>query len=96
MIIDRDLILKLEKLTKLNLSDEERNVIQKDLGEILDMVAKLEEIDLADVEPIRHMTEEINVFRADMAKPSLPRQTALNLAPAAEQNLYKVPKVLKK
>ncbi len=96
MKIDSELILRLEKLSKLNLTDEERNVIAGDLGEILDMVSKLDEIDLSNVAPLRHMSEVSNRLREDEEKSSMSRETALQNAPDAENGLFKVPKVLKK
>lgn len=96
MKIDLDLILRLENLCKLNLTDDERKIISSDLEEILDMVSKLDEVDLSDVKPLRHMSEVANRLRDDEVKPSLPREDALKNAPSSEKGYFKVPKVLKK
>ncbi len=96
MKIDLDLILKLEDLSKLRLTHDEREIIRGDLEEILGMVAKLEEIDLSDTEPLRHMSEVYNHTRKDVAQPGLPKEKALELGPDADENYFKVPKVLKK
>ncbi len=51
MKIDKELILKLEKLARLSLNDEERAIISKDLERILDMVDKIGELDTDGIEP---------------------------------------------
>jgi aspartyl-tRNA(Asn)/glutamyl-tRNA(Gln) amidotransferase subunit C len=46
------------------------------------------------VEPLSHVIELHNVFRADERVPSLPREEALKNAPAATEKFFRVPKVI--
>lgn len=94
-ITDRE-ILKLEKLAKLQLSAEERNNIKKDLSSIVAMFDKLEELDIDDVEPLRHISGEVNSWRADVAKESLAIELALQNAPSKEDRYFLVPKFIRK
>ena len=94
MQVDKHLILKLEKLARLKLSDQERNKIQEDLNNILQMVGKLEELDLDNVEPLIYITEEVNVLREDEIKNQVDRAAALSNAPDKNEEHFKVPKVI--
>ena len=94
MQIDNTLILKLEKLSRLQLSEQERTQIQKDLNNILGMVEKLQELDLSEVEPLVYITEEVNVLREDEVKNQVSRAAALSNAPDANDEHFKVAKVI--
>ena len=59
-------------------------------------VEKLNELDLEDVEPLLHMSDEINVLREDEVKGSISREEALKNAPQHDEQFFKVPKVIKK
>lgn len=96
MKIDRDLILKLEKLSRLELSEEQRTKMQTDLGKMLGMVEKLDEINLADIEPLLHMTPNTNVSRSDEVRNQMDTSAAMNNAPDSTNEYFKVPKVIKK
>ena len=94
MTIDKALISKLEKLANLELKPEEKERIQADLNKMLAMVEKIEELDTKGVEPLTHMTEEVNQFRADEVKGQLDRGDALKNAPVKDEVYIKVPKVI--
>ena len=96
MKIDKALISKLEKLARLELSAKEREQIQGDLNAILDMVAKLEELDTTNVEPLIHISEAVNVMREDAVKNQVGREAALRNAPDSDGQYFKVPKVIEK
>ena len=81
MQVDKTLILKLEELARLKLSQSERNKIQGDLNNILQMVGKLEELDLEGVAPLVYINEEVNVLREDEIKHQVDRAAALSNAP---------------
>jgi len=94
MQIDKTLILKLEKLSRLQLSDTERQLLQKDLNNILGMVEKLQELDLSKVEPLVYISEEVNVLREDEVKNQVSRDAALSNAPDSKDAYFKVAKVI--
>ena len=96
MKIDKKLISKLEKLSRLELSEEESASIQNDLNNILRMVEKLEELETENVEPLLHVTEGENVLRSDEIKNQLSTDEALANAPERDEHFFKVPKVIKK
>lgn len=94
MEIDRDLILKLEKLSRLELSEEERGKMMTDLSKMLGMVKKLDELDLKNVEPLMHMMNHVNQTRKDEVKGHMPTQEAMDNAPDSTDEFFKVPKVI--
>ena len=94
MQIDKNLILKLETLARLELSDAERDKLQGSLNDILRMVEKLDELNTEGVAPLVYINEDINVLRDDVVKNELSREDALKNAPAQNGVFFKVPKVI--
>ncbi len=94
MNIDKELILKLEKLSRLKLSETERERIQGDLNNILKMVEKLEELDTEGVEPLLHISNGENVLREDEIRNQLSKKEALLNSPTQDEDYFKVPKVI--
>ena len=96
MKIDKELIFKLEKLARLSLSSEEKEVITKDLENIIDMVNKINEIDTGDVPPLRHMTSQHIDPRDDIHKDFKETDKLINQAPQRKGAFFTIPKVVKK
>ena len=96
MLIDENLILKLERLSKLQLTAEERTGMQKDLNNILGMVEKLQEVNTDNVEPLVYITEEVSENREDIVKDELKIVDALKNAPNSDEQFFKVPKMIDK
>lgn len=81
-------------LARLNFSEEELEAFTRQLGDILESIKKLEELDTTDVEPMAHVLPVHNVFREDEVKEGLPRDAALEGAPDVEEGQFKVPKIV--
>lgn len=96
MAIDKALILKLEKLSKLKLSEEERNELQPELEKMIEMINQIAEVDTEEVEPLRHMVDVENVLRPDVEKPSLSAGVVEQIAPKHHGQFFAVPKVINK
>ncbi|WP_300598339.1 Asp-tRNA(Asn)/Glu-tRNA(Gln) amidotransferase subunit GatC [Niabella sp.] len=96
MEVNEALINKLAHLSKLSFSEEEQLEFRGDLEKMIGFVEKLNELDLKDVAPLMHMSEEINVLRDDQVKGSITREEALLNAPATDGVFFKVPKVIRK
>ena len=94
MKIDEQLISRLENLARLELSPEEKKQIQSDLNNILEMVEKLQEVDTSNVEPLIYVSETQNVLRKDEIANQVTAKEALSNAPAANDEYFKVPKVI--
>ena len=94
MKADRNLILKLENLSRLELTDTEREKLQGSLSDILTMVEKLEELNTEGVEPLVYINEEVSILREDVVKNQLSQSDALKNAPDHNKTHFKVPKVI--
>ena len=96
MQVDDALIDKLARLSMLRFNDEEREQIKRDLEKMIGFVDKLKELDTSGVEPLLHMSNNVDVLREDIPGPMLSRQEALQNAPDQDGVFFKVPKVIKK
>ena len=94
MAIDAKTVEKVAKLARLQLTPEELDRYGKQLGAILDYIAKLEKLDVQGLEPLAHAVDTENVFRDDVPRPSLPRDAALQNAPEKTGDFFIVPKII--
>ncbi len=81
-------------LARIKLEPAEIKTFQSQLGHVLEHAAKLNEVDVSQVEPMAHSFPIYNVFREDEIRPSLDRQAALSNAPQQAQGLFIVTKVV--
>ncbi|MBR1870899.1 MAG: Asp-tRNA(Asn)/Glu-tRNA(Gln) amidotransferase subunit GatC [Kiritimatiellae bacterium] len=82
------------ELARLELTDEEKALFQKQMEGIVDWVAKIKEVDVEGVPPTMHGHEEVNAFREDEVRPSMERELALANAPARTGDEFKLPKIV--
>ena len=94
MKIDRTTLEKTTHLARLKFDEGNAQAMLEDLSKILDWVEKLNELDTAGVEPLSHMATEENIMREDEPQPPLVKKAALNSAPQADSDYFRVPKVL--
>jgi len=82
------------KLAKLEFTDAEKEKFTHQMNQILDYMEKLNTLDTSNVEPLSHVIELNNVFRADEVKPGVSTEEALKNAPEKNEQFFKVPKVI--
>ena len=82
------------KLARLKCTDQEIATFTHQLGDILEYIAQLQELDTSGVEPLTHCLPVHNVFREDVVQPSLDNEAALANAPQRDGKFFAVPKVL--
>ena len=82
------------RLARLNLTDEETELFQKQLGDVLKYAEKLREVDVSHVEAAAHALPIFNVFREDAPRDWFTAQQALSNAPRQANGLFIVPKVV--
>lgn len=87
-------VARLGQLARIDLSEDELARLAPQLEVILESVARVSELDTTDVPPTSHPEPLTNVFRPDVLEPSLPRADALAMAPAAEEDRFRVPRIL--
>lgn len=94
MVIDDKVIEKLEGLSKLKLDDIEKEEMKVELTKIVSMFDKIALINTDGIEPLRHMSEVVNVMRHDVAINTLTTEQALLNAPIKKDNFFVVSKVI--
>jgi len=82
------------RLARINLTEAEAKVFQKQLDDVLEYVEKLRQADIADVEPSAHALPNFNAFRDDTARDWFTAKQALSNAPRKANGLFIVPKVV--
>ena len=82
------------QLARLALTDAEIDSLTAELGVILDHAAQVSALDTHDVPPTSHPLPLVNVFRPDEARPCLPRDEVLAAAPVAQDDRFRVPRIL--
>ena len=87
-------VRKVASLARLSLSDEELVTYQGQLTRILGYVQLLDEVDIADAQPMPHAVDLQNVFRDDVCSASLDRAAALANAPKTDGKYFQVPQIL--
>lgn len=95
MKVNDKLVEKVANLARLKFDDSEKEAIKKDLQRMIEFADKLNELDLENVEPLLHMSEEVNVLREDEIRGSISHEEALKNAPEHNETFFKVPKVIK-
>ena len=96
MKIDNELVQRLAQLSKLEFDANEQERIKTDLQKILDLVEKLNEVDVEGLEPLKYMNQEEAQLRIDEVRGMLSKAEALANAPQKDSDYFKVPKVIKK
>jgi aspartyl-tRNA(Asn)/glutamyl-tRNA(Gln) amidotransferase subunit C len=82
------------RLARINLTEAEAKLFQKQLDDVLEYVEKLRQADISDVEPAAQALPIFNVFREDAARDWFTAEQALSNAPRKASGLIIVPKVL--
>lgn len=90
----RETIAKMVKLARLKLPEKEMDRFAKKAEHIVEYIEKLKQIDTADIEPTSHAIEVTNAFREDEVKRFENPAKILEIAPAKQDNLFEVPKVI--
>ena len=90
-MIDRDQVLHVARLARLELTEDELERMAGELSTILDHVERMNELDLEGVEPTSHVVALENVLRADEPRPSWSRERILEPAPDPAEGAFRVP-----
>jgi aspartyl-tRNA(Asn)/glutamyl-tRNA(Gln) amidotransferase subunit C len=110
-VTDKDVVYVAE-LANLELTEEERAGMLRDLNSILEYVDRLDELDTSEVPPMAQFSDRYGVDQAKQGsarfayasredvveglRKSLPREEALANAPDADEEFFRVPKVIER
>lgn len=90
-MLDRDQVLHVARLAKLELDEAEVQRMSAELSKVLDHVDRIRELDLDQVPPTSHVVEIGNVLRPDVPRACLPREIVLAAAPEPVDGGFGVP-----
>ena len=94
MPITRDEVAHLAKLSRLALSEQELEHFAGQLDEIIAAVARVQEVAAEGIPPMTHALPVTNVFRDDVARPSISREKATQNAPEKRDGSFIVPQII--
>lgn len=94
MSVDKKTIEKIAHLARLEFNEKEVDKMSDNFNKILAWMDKLNEVNTDKVEPLIHMSEEVNVLREDEVNNSLKHEEALLNAPKKDSDYFRVPKFL--
>ncbi len=93
-MLDPQAVDHVAKLARLELTEADRDLFARQLGDILAYIEQLKALPTEGVEPLAHAVDTTNVFRDDAPRPGLPPDDALGQAPARQGDFFGVPRVL--
>jgi aspartyl-tRNA(Asn)/glutamyl-tRNA(Gln) amidotransferase subunit C len=94
MAIEQDEIEKIAELARIRIGDDQIGQVTQRITEILGMVDQLQAVDTSDVEPMANPLDATQRLRADAVTEVNRREAFQAIAPAVENGLYLVPKVI--
>lgn len=93
MLTKKDVVY-VSKLARIGLSDKEIEYFTQQLEAILEYIAKLNKLDVSQVEPTSHVLPLKNVYMDDVLKKPLPVDEVMKLTTEKDRNQFRVPKVI--
>jgi len=94
MALTKKDVSAIAKLARLQINDDEIEQYKHELTQILDLVEQMNQVEVVDVEPMAHPQELMQPLRADEVLESDQRDKFQAIAPAVQDGLYLVPKVI--
>lgn len=95
MKVDRDLVLHVARLARLELTEAEVSHYETQLGRVVDYMSVLDKVPMTGGVDWKSGASFLNgVERPDVEKPSLPIDVALSQAPETHGSSFQVPKII--
>ena len=94
MKVNQETLHKIAHLARLEVKPDEEADLLNSLNGVLTWMEQLNEVDTTGVEPLTHISAELNILRDDVVGSQLPREQALANAPQHDEQFFEVPKVL--
>lgn len=94
MKISPEEVARVARLARLDLSEEKVELFSGQLGDILDYMDKLGEVETAEVEPLYSPVEHVTVLRPDVTAKEFSREEILSNAPETDGSHFIVPRIV--
>ncbi len=93
-MVDDDLVKRVAKIARINLTDEEIIRFTKEFSDIIKWFEELSKVDTSSVEPSFHPLRTENVFRSDEVRPCLSQEESLSNTSHKENGYFKGPRAV--
>jgi aspartyl-tRNA(Asn)/glutamyl-tRNA(Gln) amidotransferase subunit C len=94
MSVDRATVRRIARLARLAITEQEEGTLEKELSNILDWVAQLDEVDTSNVEPMTRVEDMKMKVRKDEVTAGFCAADILKNAPQVDDGYFVVPKVV--
>lgn len=94
MVINKEDVLQIAELSRLEVAEEDIDKFTEQIGNILGYVEVLNDLDTDGIEPTSHAMEVSNVFREDEVVKFEDKDLIINNGPLTDQNAFVVPKIV--
>lgn len=94
MSLTPDDVRRLARLARIAIEPEESGAVLDRLNRVLGLVDQMRKVDTQGIEPMAHALDLVQRLRADEVSDKNQRQLYHSVAPAVEEGLYLVPKVI--
>jgi aspartyl-tRNA(Asn)/glutamyl-tRNA(Gln) amidotransferase subunit C len=94
MSLSPDDVKRIARLARIEISDAEAMTSQTQLNAIFDLIAAMRAVDTTGVSPMAHAQDVSQRLREDIVTETDRHAVFQNIAPAVEDSLYLVPKVI--
>jgi aspartyl-tRNA(Asn)/glutamyl-tRNA(Gln) amidotransferase subunit C len=95
IVITKDLIKYLARLSHLSLDDQQIAKLESDLSRIMNYMDEIKVLNLDDVPETAGVVKERNIWRQDNITPSLTQKEALKNAKSTYKNYFSVKNIFK-
>ncbi len=94
MSLVHDQVRRLARLARIAIRPEQTDSVLERLNRVLGLVDEIRRVDTTGIEPMAHPLDAAQRLRADEVTSSDQRELYQSVAPAVEDGLYLVPKVI--
>jgi aspartyl-tRNA(Asn)/glutamyl-tRNA(Gln) amidotransferase subunit C len=94
MQVSREQVLRMAKLSRLELTEEEIGKMAGSLSQLVSYMDQLKGLDLKDVEPMLAVDTSARALRPDEVQPGLDKEAAFRNAPEVNLDHFSIPKVI--
>ncbi len=94
MAVTKEQVMHVAHLARLEFQENELDGFTQTFNNILDYIAKLEEVNTDGINPTSHVIDVKNVFREDEPSSSLSNEEAMKNAPSSEDGSFVVPRII--
>jgi len=94
MSLSDDQIRRLARLARIAIQPDETRAVAGRLNRVLSLIDEMQAVDTAGIEPMSHALDLVQRLRPDEVAQTERRELCQSVAPAVEDGLYLVPKVI--